>query len=251
MPARNKISQIRILLVEDQEQQRCLFEKWLTYLGFSVTLAPDAKKALSLCRAAAPDVILSDWCLDGVSGLYFLQALRSRESTKDIPFIMMSGLKENPADEARVRDEGGDLFMTKSEMFDSEQLRQAFARRVQALALGRRRPAPGIALAVARPNAFQKAGELMLDGKKAFLNYVNIGLTAREFDLLALLMKNRPRTVTWRDIQREVWCLSGDELSNKQTPSIQVILSRLRNKLGEASSCIRVQRGAGLRFLAS
>ena len=75
----------RVLLVEDEDAQRQVLAYNLTAEGFDVDQAPDGDEALLLVAEAAPDVIILDWMLPGVSGIEVCRRLKMRPETSTRP----------------------------------------------------------------------------------------------------------------------------------------------------------------------
>jgi CheY-like chemotaxis protein len=82
-----------ILIGEDDEFLLQLMKVALTMEGFSVKVARDGPRALELA-SERPDLALLDICLPGASGTDVLRALRSRETTRDLPVVLMSGVEQ-------------------------------------------------------------------------------------------------------------------------------------------------------------
>src|SRR5688572_19856752 len=81
-----------VLLVDDDRDLRRLAEMQLSLQGFQVLQAEDGLTALELARSKAPDVILLDMMLPGMTGADVLRALHADPSTEDIPVIFLSAL---------------------------------------------------------------------------------------------------------------------------------------------------------------
>ena len=78
----------KILVVDDEDNIRLLYQEELRDAGYEVALAGDAGEALEKIEESPPDLITLDVKLPGMSGLDFLKKLK--ESHKDIPVIMCS-----------------------------------------------------------------------------------------------------------------------------------------------------------------
>ena len=89
---------IGVLVVDDFATMRRIVKNAVRDIGFKyIKEADDGKKALSLLRKEEIGLILSDWNMPNMTGLELLKAVRSDESLKDIPFIMITaeGQKNN------------------------------------------------------------------------------------------------------------------------------------------------------------
>src|SRR5258708_30124093 len=82
----------RVLVVEDDDQNARLLTRLLRAEGFTVDVAGDGLAALAAVASRAPDVILLDWMLPGVTGLEVCERLKQDETTRLIPIVLMTGL---------------------------------------------------------------------------------------------------------------------------------------------------------------
>ena len=82
----------RVLLIEDNTEERRMYASLLYYNGFDVVEAKDAISGLQLARAKRPDAILMDVRLPAMSGLIATQILAARNETSRIPVVCMTGL---------------------------------------------------------------------------------------------------------------------------------------------------------------
>ena len=101
-----------ILLVEDEAAIREMVDLALSRVGFETRAVADAVHAERAIEQDPPDLILLDWMLPGVSGLEFARRLRQRESTRDIPLIMLTA-KGEENDRLRGFDAGADDYVVK------------------------------------------------------------------------------------------------------------------------------------------
>jgi two-component system chemotaxis response regulator CheY len=89
---------MKVLVVDDLETMRRNLKNILRQIGFTkITEADDGSTALAALKKDKVDLIISDWNMPKVTGLELLKAVRSDESTKDTPFLMVAGdvQKEN------------------------------------------------------------------------------------------------------------------------------------------------------------
>jgi two-component system chemotaxis response regulator CheY len=88
----------RVLVVDDMPSTRVLLKDMLQELGFdNVAEARNGAEALTSLRQEAPDLIISDQVMDGMTGTELLGALRSDPEFSDIPFIMVSAVRDAPS----------------------------------------------------------------------------------------------------------------------------------------------------------
>jgi len=102
----------RVLVIEDDPFVRKLLELHLRNAGHEVTLAADAIEGLKEVLHAAPDLILLDVAMPYMSGLEVLKALKSDESSRHIPVVMLTG-KTDPDTWAEASRSGADAYLNK------------------------------------------------------------------------------------------------------------------------------------------
>jgi phosphoserine phosphatase RsbU/P len=102
----------RVMIVDDSRVQRKILSTQLSRAGYQVIEAASVEEALPLCADAAPDIVISDWVMPGLSGLDFCQALRAQKHENYIYFILLTSKTES-AEIAHGLDGGADDFLTK------------------------------------------------------------------------------------------------------------------------------------------
>jgi sigma-B regulation protein RsbU (phosphoserine phosphatase) len=102
----------RVLVVDDSGVQRKILASLLGRWGYEVTEAASAEAALEACRAAPPDLILSDWMMPGKSGLDLCEAIRALGGDSYPYFILLTS-RGDKADIAHGLGRGADDFLTK------------------------------------------------------------------------------------------------------------------------------------------
>jgi two-component system OmpR family response regulator len=219
---------MRILLVEDEPRMGELVKRVLVAERNVVDLATDGVTALGLAGPGCEpyDVLVLDRMLPDLDGLELLRLLRARGVAT--PALMLTALGSV---DARVEglDAGADDYLAKPFAF-SELLA-----RVRALG---RRPAPVAATRLT-------LGDLELDEERhvARVGPRSVDLSAREFALLAYLIRNSGRVLTRQQILDGVWGAEPDVYSNV----VDLYVSYLRKKLGELGRdwLLRTVRGVG------
>ena len=90
----------KVLIVDDSMVSRRFIKIYLKKMGITnIIETSNVKSALKKLKKEDVDLILSDWSMQGMTGLKFLQTIRGDKNLKHIPFIMVTaeGLKENIA----------------------------------------------------------------------------------------------------------------------------------------------------------
>ncbi len=80
----------RILLIEDSPTDRAVFSQWLEKAGHQVVTTDNAEEGLELIRRQAPDLVLMDVVLPGMSGFQATRAMARDEATRHIPVLIVS-----------------------------------------------------------------------------------------------------------------------------------------------------------------
>jgi putative two-component system response regulator len=89
-----KTSKSKVLIVDDVEENRKIFQRQLRRMGHSTILASDGLVALAEAKRRVPDLILLDIAMPNMDGMSVLQTLKSDENFRHIPVIMISGIDE-------------------------------------------------------------------------------------------------------------------------------------------------------------
>lgn len=199
----------RVLVIEDEARIAQFIERGLIYEGYRVSVARDGQTGLMIARDNPPDLVILDWMLPGLDGLEVCKRLRA---ASDIPILMLTA-KDDVKDRVTGLDAGADDYLVKP--FSVDELMA----RVRALF---RRSQP-----VSRPEILRFA-DLTLDTgtHRAYRSDKPIDLTAKEYELLELFMRN-PRQVLTRDVIFDrVWGYDFGGESN----IIEVYVRYLRQK---------------------
>lgn len=219
----------RILVVEDDEALRTLLEYNLSRSGFETVLAHDGDEALIKLSEDAPDLIILDWMLPGVSGIEICRRARARKETRSTPIIMLTARGEE-ADRIRGLDTGADDYVTKP--FSVVEL----VARVKAVL--RRSDS-------ADPDDVKRFADISLDlgTRRARRGDREVHLGPTEFRLLECLMRRPGRVYSREQLLDLVW--GRDVYVELRTVDVHV--GRLRkalNRSGEKDP-IRTVRAAG------
>jgi len=105
----------KIMLVEDDNNLREIYEARLLAEGYQIVSAHDGEEALALAVKEKPDLIISDVMMPKISGFDMLDILRSTPETKDTKVIMMTALSQ-AEDKQRADKLGADRYLVKSQV---------------------------------------------------------------------------------------------------------------------------------------
>jgi CheY-like chemotaxis protein len=112
-PSENGSAHPRLLIVEDEPQQRETLAMLFEGEGYSVRATDSAETALAILATHRPDVVVTDVKLTGQKdGISFFEAVRNREDGRHIPFIFMTAYNDAAAIE-RVKKMGSVDYITK------------------------------------------------------------------------------------------------------------------------------------------
>ena len=102
----------RILVVEDDADNRRIVVKVLTVEGYEVLEATDGRSALAIARKEHPDLIIMDLAMPGLDGWQAATQLKSDPKVADIPIIALTAFAMR-GDEERAREAGCDGYLSK------------------------------------------------------------------------------------------------------------------------------------------
>ena len=218
-----------VLIVEDEPGIVELLSYNLHAAGFETGVAQDGDEAELALAERAPDVVLLDWMLPGVSGIELCRRIRKRPATRSTPIIMLTARSEE-GDRVRGLDSGADDYVTKP--FSPAEV----IARLRAV-LRRSRPATAEEkLTYADVTLDLVAHRVERDGK-------NVHLGPTEFRLLRHFMERPGRVFSREQLLDAVW---GQDVY-VETRTVDVHIRRLRKALNidGAQDLIRTVRSAG------
>jgi DNA-binding response OmpR family regulator len=216
-----------ILLAEDDEGIRIPLVRALEREGYDVEAVTNGRDAIAAGVDGEHDLLLLDIGLPGADGLEVCQ--RVREGRASVPIVFLT-VHDGEMDAVGGLDAGADDYITKP-----FRLAELLAR---------------LRSQLRRTTAEQfQAGDVRIDvaARRAWRDDEELDLSPKEFDLLALLVKEAGRVVTREQIMADVW----DENWFGSTKTLDMHVSWLRRKLGEDAENpqrLITVRGVGLRF---
>ena len=217
----------KVVLAEDDAAIAEPLARALGREGYEVDVCTDGPAALSSARSGA-DLLLLDLGLPGMDGLDVCRELR--RDGNGLPVLVLTARAEE-VDTVVGLDAGADDYVTKP-----FRLAELLAR-VRAL----------LRRGVAEPADNGKGVRVDAEARRAWVDEEELHLTAKEFDLLRVLVREAGRVVSRDEIMREVWD-SGWFGSSK---TLDMHISWLRRKLGDSATSPRyicTVRGVGFRF---
>ncbi|MBC7903556.1 MAG: response regulator transcription factor [Gemmatimonadaceae bacterium] len=222
------LEDIKILLVEDERKIADSLKKGLEENTYHVEVAYDGLMGKKLFQTGSFDLVILDVNLPGMNGYDLCKEIRAQN--EQVPVIMLTALSALD-DKIEGFDAGADDYVVKP--FDFKELLV----RIRALMKRLRQVVPaGNTLQIGDLSMNLDSKEVIRDGK-------SITLTAKEFQLLEYLVKNKGRVVSRADIALNVWDIDFDTKTNV----IDVYVTFLRKKLDRdfPNKLIHTQVGMG------
>ena len=221
----------KILVIDDEKDLLKLLEYNLRKEGYEVVLAETGEKGLELAGSEKPDLIVLDLMLPQIDGLEVCRLLKFDRGTRNIPVLMLTA-KSSEVDQVVGLELGASDYLTKP--FSVKVL---LARLKNILKHKGTRREEKTALTL---------GALCLDRERFSLTIrgKSVGLTKKEFEILAVLMEEAGKAVPREALVETVWG-AGSFVS---AVSLNMHVKSLRDKLGKHQDAIETVRGIGFRF---
>lgn len=222
------MDEIKILLIEDEKKIAESLRQGLSENNFSVSVAYDGIGGLRLYESQNFDLVILDINLPGMNGYEVCQVIR--RTNQNVPVIMLTALNAID-DKIEGFDSGADDYIVKP--FDFKELtariRALMKRSVNSISFG---------------NVIKVADLVLnLDNREVNRGGKAISLTAKEFQLLEFLVRNKNKVVSRAEIALNVWDIDFDTKTNV----IDVYVNFLRKKLDNSfeKKLIHTQVGTG------
>jgi two-component system phosphate regulon response regulator PhoB len=217
----------RILVVHDDEPLRFVLEQSLQKEGYTVDGLSRSDEAETSINRSAPDVLVINWVMPGISGIDLCRRMRSKPYTLKLPIVLLTDV---PADRISGLSAGADDCLLKP--FSTMEL----VIRVKNLL---RRTNPALL------DYMIKVGDLTLDraAHRVHRQKREVKLGPTEFKLLEFLMNSPGRVYSRSELRASLW---GDDATVDER-AVDVHIGRLRKGIGfgKADNVIRTVRGAG------
>ncbi|MGZ3837851.1 MAG: response regulator transcription factor [Flavisolibacter sp.] len=221
----------RILLVEDEQKIADTLKLGLGENGYQVEVAYDGIIGLKLYEKYPFHLVILDINLPGINGYELCKTIRARDP--HIPIIMLTALS-SLNDKIEGYDAGADDYIVKPFEFRELQMK---IRVLLKRSLDQFHPVGNII----------RAGslEMNLDSKEVKREEQVIHLTAKEFQLLEYLLRNKNRVVSRADIAINVWDIDFDTNTNV----IDVYINYVRNKVDKPFDKKLIQTQVGMGYI--
>jgi two-component system copper resistance phosphate regulon response regulator CusR len=221
---------MRLLVVEDEPKLASYLSKGLSEHGHVVDVARDGVEGRHLATGGDYDLVLLDVMLPGVDGFGVLRAIRAQRS--NLPVLMLTA-RDAVEDRVLGLEQGADDYLVKPFAFTE------LLARVSALL---RRSGQGAAESTVTR---LQLGDLDMDllARRASRAGQRLELTAKEFNLLSLLLRRRGQVLSRTTLAERVWGMNFDSDTNV----VEVAVRRLRAKLDDPfpAKLLHTVRGMG------
>ena len=213
----------KVMLIDDDKSLHVLMRRIVEGAGYRFCGAMDGVAGLALLADEKPDLLLLDVMMPGMNGFEVCRTMR--EGGRRIPVIFLSA-KGDIVDKSIGFNAGGDDYVVKP--FSSDEL----LLRVQAH-LRRHLDDLAFAKAVSREGTSQTGDpEIRFNQYEAYLRGEPVNLTAKEFEILALLAANPGQVFTRSQIYEHIW---GEDSSVDES-TITVFMRKIREKIEDNPS---------------
>ena len=223
------VSSVHVLVVEDEVKMAALIRRGLTEQGLTVDVSGSGEEAVLMAAATSYDAIVLDVILPGIDGFETCRRLRVKGVWTPVLMLTARGALE---DRVAGLDGGADDYLTKPFSFVELLARlRALVRRGQA----------------ERPTVIE-VGDLRLDpaSREVWRGEEEIDLSAKEFTLLEVFMRNPGHVLSRTQLLEQAWEYDFEHRSNVIEVYIRYLRRKIDQPFGVAS--LETVRGAGYRL---
>lgn len=230
MPCYTIMDEIKILLVEDEKKIANALKTGMEEQGFDVEIAYDGAMGEKLFNNYDFALVILDINLPDINGYSLSRMIRQKN--RDIPILMLTALG-TVEDKVEGFEAGADDYLVKPFAFKEliARIKSLLRRTIHGLPSGH----------------FLRIAdlEINLDSKEVFRGENKISLTAKEFQLLEYLVRNKNRVVSRADIAGKVWDIGFDTGTNV----IDVYINFLRKKIDRDYSPKLIHTHIGMGYI--
>ena len=217
---------MKILLIEDEKLLADSLKTLLTAKGFQVEAVYDGETGAEYAELGIYDLLILDVMMPGLDGYQVARRVRAKRCA--VPILMLTA-KSDLMDRIEGLNAGADYYLTKP--FDSGELLASIN------ALLRRQAGQVNEMVFGNTSLDLGTGMLMCDGK-------TVRLSAKEFDVMRLLLQAGKRNLSKSAILSHIWGLESNAVENH----VEVYVAILRKKLSSISSDVRIVSIRGLGY---
>lgn len=219
------------MIVEDEKKIADTLKKGLNENGFEAEVAYEGKTGLKLFDTRSFDLIILDINLPGINGYELCKRMRATDP--QIRVIMLTSLS-SLNDKMEGYDAGADDYIVKP--FEFKELLMKIRALLKRTLIG----------GIPTGNLLKASDlEMNLDSKEVKRGEVMLNLTAKEFQLLEYLLRNKNRVVSRSDIAFHVWDIDFDTNTNV----IDVYINYVRNKVDKPFGHKLIQTHVGMGYI--
>ena len=217
---------MKILVIDDEKNIRRIVSDYLVNEGFDVVQAPDGMSGIEAVKNDFDlDLVLLDIRMPVMDGLETIKAIKA---INDIPVIFLTAL-DDVTDEVRGLEIGADDYITKPFSYE------ILIARVKSCLRKNNKVKPDLV----------KIDGMQIDfgGRQVYIDGDSIHLTAKEFDMLEILMRNKNMVFDRNMLLDKVW---GFEYFGSPR-TVDTHIKTLRSKLGAYHYIVKTVRGMGYK----
>lgn len=224
----------KLIYVADDEKNICfLIQNFLEKEGFEVICFEDGESILAACEERMPDLCILDVMMPGIDGLTVCTKIRQKSH---VPIIIVSA-KDSPLDRITGITLGSDDYLVKPFLpLELVTRVKALFRRVEAFSVQE-----------TEGGSTNEFGDITLYPKRraAELKGEEFALTPLEFDFLRHMLQHPEHAASRDDLLKALWKVDSREVD---TRAVDDMVKRLRKKLKEQGSCVKIETVWGYGF---
>lgn len=230
---------MKVLLADDEESMRTLMRRLLVDEGYDFVAVNDGSYVMDAVKKEKPDIVLLDVMMPKLDGFTACRMLR--EENPSIAIVMLTARDEMVDKSIGFRAGADDYIIKPFEPMELLLRLEAIARRTV------RRNQGADEREAEREDVVAGRLRVSFKGREVYLDEERLEFTAKEFDLLAVLLENPGHAFTKEQLRHRIW---GDDYSGEDT-NLAVLIHRIRKKVERDPydpQYIKTVWGVGYRF---